>query len=236
MTQPVQRRASSTGDRRLPASTVDGRRDLVRVQRLGDAAQPLQDVEVGFGSVVASLTPSSDPLAQQRQVGAAMQDRERRGAGSRQGREPVALGAAQEGGVDEGRPAAAEHRPGDREQARIGQLGRGGAVDAAANAVARGLERRDAEEALALDVRADAHGADRLGQRLRHESLARSGQSASDRQPRVVAAGERAGEPQIPERGAARGIVAARAREARRPRARTSARLTRKKRSAGTPS
>src|SRR5213078_1802541 len=104
-----------------------------------------------------SRAPSSDSLAKHRHVGAAMQDRERRGTGSRQGPEPVTLSPTEEGSIDEGGPSSVQHRAGDGEQARVSELGRSRAVDAAENAFARRLERRDAEQALALDVRADAH-------------------------------------------------------------------------------
>src|SRR6185369_10955047 len=71
------------------------------------------------------------------------------------------------------------------------------AVDALGNEVARRLQRRETEQALALDVGADAERTGFPQQPLGNEALARSRQPVRDREARIGAGYDRGGDAQV---------------------------------------
>lgn len=154
---------------------IDRRGLLALLESFSRQRQTLEDGKVGFRCIACADQSMRDPLAQQGQRSAAIDDGKRHGNRGGEGCEPGTLATAQEGRVDDRRPAGAERQVRHREQARIGLFGRRRVVDAAGHALARRLQRVQPEQALALDVGADPERARRLEKALEVKLLPEPG-------------------------------------------------------------
>ena len=155
-------------------------------QRFARSAQGLQHLQVGLRRVVAAGQARADALGQHRWLGLAVQDVPRQLHFVGQLGETAALVAAQEGGVHDGREARGQRVARQLGQAFVGAARRFGAVE---RRVARVVERLQAVEPLALDVRAQPDSARRLGQLQRDGTLARPGQAVHEQEARGDALG-----------------------------------------------
>ncbi|OIQ90250.1 hypothetical protein GALL_278810 [mine drainage metagenome] len=115
----------------------------------------------------------------------------------------------QECGVDDHRVAGIERGGGPCAQARIGAPCGGRRVDLADHGGRGRVERLQAEQALALDVRAQAYGARSLQQSRGDVALAGARQAVRDEQARVARRGQppRGGDIVGPRNGHALGLA-----------------------------
>ena len=147
---------------------------------------PLEDGARGLRCVVGSGRPPGNALPQRARGSDAVENRETGGVCRRDLGESVALGAAQEGCVDDDVETIAYRRRRDLPQAPVGRRARVGGVEPAADGRSRSGVRVEAGLPLALEVRAHAQCGQPRDELARDVGLAAAGQSVCDQKERAA--------------------------------------------------
>ena len=190
--------ASPSVDRSSAASSA--------ADRLTDLQLEVQHLERRVRGIVVRGHAPRDALAQHRFGRRAFDQREACALVRGQGTHLVTLVPAQRSRIDDHVQAGAQHCARQRLQPRVGAHVHRLAVQAPCLRRRRPRGGGHAGQALALDVGADAHRAERRQQRQRHRALARARQAAGQHQPRRgrTQLRELAGDAQVVRQGASR--------------------------------